>query len=491
MPALIPTTFSRVSDLYDRAQISGGANVLYVDPDNGSDSTGSRGRRELPFATLLAAQTAASSGDWIKATPANHAVALYDSLGKDGVNFDLTGASVVKSGEVSSDATVTPIFNLVNVSCSIIGHPALLFALTESEADIAGSQVPWAMILNGGASTMRLEIGDVGGELAFDAGDGFRGIQHIDGAVTGDFGAIDYEMLAGTLIAHFRNSPALSVTGGSAKISAETIGLLACASTAILIASAAQINSVSQTGGTLNLSCGQLNSLASTAGKFNVVAGSIITGAAISGTASGSITASFIESFSRTGSNTTSPVVVRCGIYGSATRTDPAIVVRSDAGAQTQIDGGFLHFSSGGLGQIFLKTGKIYVRNLRGIDDGAGLTQGSRYAWIIGSDTGGDALANITLDNCSLKCTNANHFGVVITSESDINNVYKIFGGYYQGGNGTLSGGQIATWLAGESNRTVYLEGTVTANGAVPTEDPFTITLAGTGNLVINSGLSL
>lgn len=60
--------------------------ALYVDPANGSDTTGTRGRRDKPFATCAAAQTAASSGDCVILLPGAY---NESGLGKQGVNWYL------------------------------------------------------------------------------------------------------------------------------------------------------------------------------------------------------------------------------------------------------------------------------------------------------------------------------------------------------------------------------------------------------------------
>lgn len=70
-------------------------NMLWVDAVNGNDSTGTRGRFDLPFATPLAAQSAASAGDVIIVRPGTYTVS---SLGKDQVNWYLMGATLSSTG---------------------------------------------------------------------------------------------------------------------------------------------------------------------------------------------------------------------------------------------------------------------------------------------------------------------------------------------------------------------------------------------------------
>ena len=59
-------------------------NAVFVDAVNGNDSTGLRGRSDLPFLTLAAAKTAASSGDTITVRPGSYS---GTNLLKDGVNW--------------------------------------------------------------------------------------------------------------------------------------------------------------------------------------------------------------------------------------------------------------------------------------------------------------------------------------------------------------------------------------------------------------------
>lgn len=70
--------------------------MLYVDAVNGSDSTGARGKLNLPYLTLLAAQTAASSGDTIHVFPGSYALSAA-LAGKDGVNWYFEAGAIVTS----------------------------------------------------------------------------------------------------------------------------------------------------------------------------------------------------------------------------------------------------------------------------------------------------------------------------------------------------------------------------------------------------------
>jgi hypothetical protein len=75
-----------LSPIYSRG------NILYVDSALGNDTTGLRQRSDRPFLTLIAAQTAAQSGDLIQVYPGTY---TDTSLGKNGVNwFFLPGALI-------------------------------------------------------------------------------------------------------------------------------------------------------------------------------------------------------------------------------------------------------------------------------------------------------------------------------------------------------------------------------------------------------------
>lgn len=74
---------------------------VFVDSVNGSDATGTRGNATLPFLTLLAAQTAASSGDTIIVGPGTY---TGKNLGKSGVAwFFLPNAVYNATATASND----------------------------------------------------------------------------------------------------------------------------------------------------------------------------------------------------------------------------------------------------------------------------------------------------------------------------------------------------------------------------------------------------
>ncbi len=75
--------------------------MVYVDAVNGDNATGTRGRLELPFLTLVAALSAAQSGDTIYVYPGTYALAA-SLTGKDGVNwFFYPGVTIQLAAGVS------------------------------------------------------------------------------------------------------------------------------------------------------------------------------------------------------------------------------------------------------------------------------------------------------------------------------------------------------------------------------------------------------
>lgn len=72
---------------------------LYVDAIHGSNTSGTRGREDKPYKTLVEAQEAAVAGDTIFAYPGSHVVgatAIY--LGKDGVDWHFYPGAIVTTG---------------------------------------------------------------------------------------------------------------------------------------------------------------------------------------------------------------------------------------------------------------------------------------------------------------------------------------------------------------------------------------------------------
>lgn len=78
--------------------LSPSGKVTFVDSVNGSNSTGTRANAGLPFLTLDAAVTAASSGDAIQAGPGSYTVT--NSIAKNGVNWNLSGSITSTSSGV-------------------------------------------------------------------------------------------------------------------------------------------------------------------------------------------------------------------------------------------------------------------------------------------------------------------------------------------------------------------------------------------------------
>lgn len=103
------------------------ANTLFVDITNGNNSTAQVGRQDLPYATLGAARTAASSGDTIVVRPGTYS---GTNLLKDGVNWVFEGVGTVTGSDIWSD--------LGSAVTSKIFAPGWTFAGTSETVNITG-----------------------------------------------------------------------------------------------------------------------------------------------------------------------------------------------------------------------------------------------------------------------------------------------------------------------------------------------------------------
>jgi hypothetical protein len=104
--------------------------IVYVDSVNGSDSTGTRGNVGLPFLTLAAAQTAASSGDQIDVYPGSYTITA--TLGKAGVNWNLRPGVTITA--TSATGTAIAVFG--------DGGTAKTFRVTGAGALVLSGQAP-------------------------------------------------------------------------------------------------------------------------------------------------------------------------------------------------------------------------------------------------------------------------------------------------------------------------------------------------------------
>ena len=92
--------------------------TLWVDGVNGSDSTGAVGKINLPYLTLGAASSAASSGDLIVVRPGTY---NENNLCKStGINWYFEPGAVVNY--TSGGTTTTPIFEIADSACNVYGY---------------------------------------------------------------------------------------------------------------------------------------------------------------------------------------------------------------------------------------------------------------------------------------------------------------------------------------------------------------------------------
>jgi hypothetical protein len=149
-----------VNRLYADTQHKTGA-LVWVDAVNGSDTTGTRGRSDLPFITLTAAKTAASSGDTIVVLPGTYTPSA--TLLKNGVNWHFLNGAVVNStsADIFSDGGSA-------VTANITGHGQFsasnfdIFALSHSSSLVRFSGLTLAatgtgMIADMVTGTLRVE----------------------------------------------------------------------------------------------------------------------------------------------------------------------------------------------------------------------------------------------------------------------------------------------------------------------------------------------
>ena len=95
--------------------------TLWVDAVNGDDATGTTGRQDLPYLTIQAAITDASSGSTVRVRPGSYTGPI---VLKNGVNIDCDdGVSITAAIDVINTYTVSD--GGVAVTCSITGKPKL------------------------------------------------------------------------------------------------------------------------------------------------------------------------------------------------------------------------------------------------------------------------------------------------------------------------------------------------------------------------------
>jgi len=119
--------------------------TLWVDGTNGSDTTGLKGRMDLPFASITAAITAASSGDLVYVRPGTYSgqVTL-----KNGVNLWFDAGVTVTYASTGTGATITD--GGAAVTCKIGG----LGTITRTGNDTAGH----CLLVSHASSTVYAEV---------------------------------------------------------------------------------------------------------------------------------------------------------------------------------------------------------------------------------------------------------------------------------------------------------------------------------------------
>jgi hypothetical protein len=170
--------------------------TLWVDATNGSDTTGTRGFQNLPFASIPAAITAASSGDLVHVRPGTYTAQI--TL-KNGVNLHFEEGAIVNS------ATRAITDNNAAVTCLITGRGAFTSVgrtLEILNAANTGICVEAQSLNSTGAGAAcvflsaripvkvwgSIQSAEYDGIIIDTAGSGFMRIEadSVDGCVTGD-----------------------------------------------------------------------------------------------------------------------------------------------------------------------------------------------------------------------------------------------------------------------------------------------------------------
>lgn len=92
---------------------------LRVDSVNGNDSTGTRGRMDLPYLTLAEAKADAQSGDIILVGPGSYTATA--SILKDGVNWNFAAGATVTMDAGDNAVVVGPLGDVVGITSTVTG----------------------------------------------------------------------------------------------------------------------------------------------------------------------------------------------------------------------------------------------------------------------------------------------------------------------------------------------------------------------------------
>lgn len=147
-------------------------NTVFVDASFGDDGTGARERMDLPFLTLEAASTAASSGDTVVVRPGAYTPAT--SIAKTGVNWHFEAGSGVNmsaaTGAIISDAGGA-------IVCSITGYAAF----TRSGSPGASCNI---VRMTNASSVIHMECASLTNTLGESAAGDAAAIYHGEGSFT-------------------------------------------------------------------------------------------------------------------------------------------------------------------------------------------------------------------------------------------------------------------------------------------------------------------
>jgi hypothetical protein len=451
MPAVLPSIRSRVSQMLD-APTLGGSTRLWVDGVRGSNTTGTRGRRDLPYLTAAAAKAAASAGDTVHVMTM---LANENDLAKNGVNWHFAPNTGVAYTNANVTGALRGIFDdyAGAASYNITGYGTFSMDLTEGAG--GGSQIVNAINIGNASSNVNVRAKSV-----------TTIIQPVEsGTMTGS--AIRQANGAATIkadsVSEFRAS------GGTSSLRAFTAGLLIDGGT--LDAHVQALTALGQSSGTSRVRTNNATSNISCSGGAMMLRAINLLGVT-HGNGDLRLNAITCKLLTRNGSSGDGHYTVQ--VWGDG--TNEAIIVSQSGTARCFFRGGRLESTASPL--AMLTGGKIIIDGLDVHEMGVSDTHGNDIAIGVGFGGSTDSLFR----NLRVKCDRASHSCIRVYAEDTSASRHRFDGGLYQPG---ASG----FWFDPEGNpgwlASIY--NTLTASKAA---GPFGATV-GSGAIVIDPNLSL
>lgn len=135
--------------------------TLFVDSVSGSDSTGTRGRFDLPFATFMGAYNAASTGDVIELRPGTHTIPNGTATLNKALTINITAGATLSYVNTSSRSTV--LFGGTGLATdwelNIVGDGTLAVSSTASWGPTTNNAVIIGSQATSGSSRVNINLG--------------------------------------------------------------------------------------------------------------------------------------------------------------------------------------------------------------------------------------------------------------------------------------------------------------------------------------------